>query len=423
MKTFGWDTAFIVKAERINALLQAHRDTTVLSFDTSLPNLSNWQAKGIFQPWQLTDGGSQEIVHLKLTIDSGTLTDGTTVYDLKGLSLVVATFLQWLEFGASENNLQFGYERLGPVDKPPERGELAVIALRDPNQVLPPDINALLAYALGSYLVEHAAEVRFVFATVNLIPPTTNSWLTPVKSAYGYFIREGSAQAVLAILSVTTNRNISNLQRTIDPAAFPTTTDASFVISDSLFLLNIIAPSLAHALRNANTSDFYYDIGASVLRNRVRLWTRTVRSGLIDYDPWLDTLEIRSGQDALQGHYAGGVDLKAGISMTYQIDATNRASYDPVSGGLKFEPDPSPTESHQADIPWYWYIGGVIVIAVVEIVVKVIGDDIANQISDDNRERLALGKYPPSSILWGGDNVLKVTTVGVNSSLYVMGNI
>ena len=134
----------------------------------------------------------------------------------------------------------------------------------------------MLGYALGTYLVAHAAEVRFIFATVNLIPPSTNSWLTPVKSAYGYFRREGSLESFLAILSVTTDRDISNLQRTVDPAALPATTNAAFVVADSLFLTNVIAPSLGKALQ-ADASAFYYDAGAGVLRNNRRLWTRTIR--------------------------------------------------------------------------------------------------------------------------------------------------
>jgi hypothetical protein len=55
--------------------------------------------------------------------------------------------------------------------------------------------------------------------------------------------------------------------------------------------------------------------------------------------------------------------------------------------------------------------------------VNIIANDIAKQISDDNRERLALGRYPPSSILWGGDEILNVTTMGVNNAMYLYGNV
>ena len=73
--------------------------------------------------------------------------------------------------------------------------------------------------------------------------------------------------------------------------------------------------------------------------------------GLIDYNPWIDALEVRSGENALLGRYVGGVDMKAGIYMTYTIGAANPASYDQAGGALRFTPDPSPQESHQADIP------------------------------------------------------------------------
>lgn len=422
MKTFGWDTAFILSTDRLNAMLEKNRDKTTLQFDTSLPGLPASKAKGRYAPWQMTDGGSNEIVHIKLVIDEGSLSVGSQTYDLAGLTLVFACHLQWLAYDEKREDLTFDYNKLGEMGNPPQRGELSVIALRDLNQVLPPDINALLAYALGANLVANVAQVRFVFAAVNLIPPATNSWLAPRKSAYCLARREGSGQSFLAILSVTSDRDISQLQRTVDSGALPNGTNASFVISDNLYLMNVIAPSLAKSV-NTGVDAFYYDSGARVLRNNRRLWTKPVKSGAITYDPWIDRLEIRSGQGDLQGRYSGGVDLKAGISMTYEITANNAASYNVSGGTLSFLPDPKPGTSHQADIPWYWFFGGPIVAAIVAIVVAVISKDIANDISKDNRERLALGKFPPSSILWGGSDAIAVTTVGVADSLYIFGNV
>lgn len=422
MKTFGWDTVFIVNTDRINTMLAEKGDQTTLLFDTTLPNLPIWQTNGKFASWQITDGGSNEIIHLKLTISSGVLTDGTTSYNLQGLTLVIATYLHWLEYAENQQSLQFDYNKLGNLGNPPNRGELSVIALRDPNEILPPEYNALLAYSLGEYLVVNADKVRFVFATINLIPPTTNSWLTPKKSAYGYFRKEGSDRTFLAILSVTADKDIHNLQRTVDPNALPTATNASFIIADSLYLLNVIGVSLARIF-NVDVNAFRYDSDGHVLRNTQRLWTKPVKSGAIWYDPWIDNLEIRSGEGALQGRYQGGVDLKAGISMTYTIDARNDAQYHTDTGALGFNRDPSPHESHDADIPWYWFFLGPIVIAIVEIVVKIISDDIAAQISDDNRERLAFGKYPPSSILWNGESKIQVTSVGINDAMYIFGNV
>jgi hypothetical protein len=158
-----------------------------------------------------------------------------------------------------------------------------------------------------------------------------------------------------------------------------------------------------------------------VLRNTRELSTKSVKSGLITYYPKITALELRSGDGALQGRYQGNVDLKAGISMTYTIDAKNAAAYDASGGVLGFQKDPSPHESHKADIPWWWFVGGLIVIAVVEIVVKVISDDIAAQVTDDNRERLAMGKHPPSSILWGGSETTHVCDMQVRQALCLTG--
>ena len=64
MKTFGWDTVFVLSTDRVNAMLSANADKTVLQFDTGLPNMPSWKAIGSFAPWQITDGGSNEIIHL-----------------------------------------------------------------------------------------------------------------------------------------------------------------------------------------------------------------------------------------------------------------------------------------------------------------------------------------------------------------------
>lgn len=422
MKTYGWDTVFIVNTDSVNALLERNSDKTVLEFQADLPGLPDAVAKGKYAPWQITDGGSNEIIHLKLAIAEGTVVAGGKTYDLAGLNLVVATYLHWLAYDAQRQDLRFDYNKLGEVGNPPQRGELSVIALRDEGQVLPPELNALLAYALGAQLVANAEQVRFVFAAVNLIPPSTNSWLTPRQSAYCLAKREDGARSYLAILSVTDDRDISGLQRTVDPTALPADTNANFVIADHLYLMNVIAPSLATSM-NTGVDAFYYDSGSRVLRNNRRLWTKRVKSGAITYDPWIDKLEIRSGESALQGRYDGGVDLKAGISMSYSIGARNASVYDAATGALRFQPDPAPVVSHQEDIPWYWWFAGPIVVAVVAIVVAIISNDIANDISNDNRERLALGKYPPSSIAWGGSEAISVTNIGIADSLYLLGNV
>lgn len=420
MNTYGWDTVFVVNTTRINALLESQRDRTTLSFDTTLPDRPDSPLRGSFAPWKIASGGSNDIIHLQLDIESGTVRDGERSWDLSGATLIVSTYLHWLAVTAEEQDLRFDYNKLAPQGATPTPGELSVVSFRSADGTLPPDILALVSFALGKYLVDHASEVRFAFATVNLIPPETNSWLTPKRTAYGYFRREGGSDTFLAILSVTTDRDISSLQRTVDAAALPTDTNASFVISDELYLSNLIAPSLAKAT-NSEPGAFSFDTKQRVLRNRWRLWTHSVRVGLIDYDPYIDALEVRSVDDALRGRYSGGADLKAGISMTYTVDATNASSY--RDGTLVFSPDPSPNSSSDYDIPWWFFGGGLIAIAIVEIVVKVISDELASQISNDNRERLALEKYPPTSILWGGSYAISVSNVLVRQSLAVFGNV
>jgi hypothetical protein len=112
---------------------------------------------------------------------------------------------------------------------------------------------ALFVASLTLLLNENLSDFSHIFTVVNLIPPATNSWLASVRSAYAYVRRESDVAGYLVILSVTADRDISGLQRTVDPQAFPATGNASFVITDDLFLRNVIAPGLASAFQTTPT--------------------------------------------------------------------------------------------------------------------------------------------------------------------------
>ena len=418
MKTFGWDTVFVVREDRLNALLVANADQTTLAFSTNLPSGESDSASGKFAPWQIAQGGSNEIIHLKLPIETGTMKIRDQSFDLAGLTLVVATYLEWLTIAGDKESLRFDYNKLGKTGNRPERGELTVIKLLDPNQVLSPQDNAILSFSLGQYLVANADAVRFVFATVNLVAPATNSWLTPVKNAYGYFHREGLDAGFLAIFSVTTDRDISNLEKTVDPTAIPVDTNATFVISTELFLTKVIAPGLAKSF-STGVESFTFEPVSQTLRNNRNLSAKAVKSGAIWYYPIVEKLEIRSGENAIETYSQGKADMYAGIWLYFNVSARNAALYSPTDGALTFLNDPNPVESHTADIPWWFFIAGLIVIAITEIVVAVISGELATDISEENKERLAFGKHPPSSILIGADGPISVSNMGVNSALYL----
>lgn len=418
MNTYGWDTVFIVGEDRLNTLLRANSGELTLNFAVQAAG----QASGRYAPWQIAEGGSNDIIHLRLEIAEGTLESNGKLIDLRGLTLIVATYLDWLATVNNTQELRLDYNKLGETGNEPARGELTVIRLLDPNKLISPEQNALLSFALGQSLVENAAQVRFVFATVNLIAPKTNSWLTPVKNSYGYFHREDLRAGYLAIFSVTTARDISGLQKTVDPATIPTDTNATYVISDELFLTNVVAPGLARSF-TTDPGAFAYDGQAKMLRNTRQLRAKSVKSGAITYHPEVDQLEVRSGENALQTYCKGKADMRAGIMLYYTVEARNQAHFEGSDRSLTFLVDPSPKQTHNAKIPWWFFIAGPIVILITEIVVSIISKDIAKDISDENRERLAFARHPPSSILLGAGDNITVTYMGVNSGLHLRGNV
>jgi hypothetical protein len=74
------------------------------------------------------------------------------------------------------------------------------------------------------------------------VSPATNGWLTPVHSDYYYADAGDGSTGYLAILSVTSDRDISQLDRKIDPALIDDSSSMFFAVSPELFLKNVIQP-------------------------------------------------------------------------------------------------------------------------------------------------------------------------------------
>ena len=115
--------------------------------------------------------------------------------------------------------------------------------------------------------------------------------------------------------------------------------------------------------------------------------------------------------------------MKAGIWMSFYVNTSNRSSFNAATKELTFLPDPSPLSDSSADIPWYFFFLGLLVIAITEICVSVITKDIAGKLNDLLRNALSITKNPPRVVEWTGTQGFTVTTAGLNRSLYMMGKL
>ncbi|MGY2049229.1 TULIP family P47-like protein [Methylobacterium sp. JK268] len=445
MQTFGWDTVFVIDNDRINQTLANNLQSLIPTFAVDLGSDPAVSASGRFRSWEVVEGGNDKLLFLRLTIAEGTLTIGplglpdhvrAMVPDLAslaqqagaialdGVAVVLSVFLRVLpKPDASAQVLAFFLQQVAhSAAESGTPGFVTPVTIIDPGGRLSASQRALLGAAIAEAVVRQAGQIAFAFASINLVPPGTNSWLTPVASDYAYMEKIGAPHGYLAVLSVTTARPIDRLERTIDQAAIGGGHSGSYLISDLLFLRNVVLPFLPTAYQ-ASPADFRLDEAARTIRNVRSFETIAVKSGAITYHPVIRALAVATDGEGLVTQVEGFCDLKAGITMTFRLKARNRSRFDAATQTLAFEPDPNPQSQHSADIPWYFWFLGPIAVLITELVVKLIADSVAAQLGTLARDALSITKNPPQSVQWTGTRPLDVKAAGVNGAFYMMGSV
>lgn len=422
MNTFGWDTVYVININKINNSLLSNKDKLILNFDTTGTTELPVVAKGTFSRWEIVQGGSGAILYLKLHIGNGKVlfTNTRQECDMSGIALVVAVQLTLLP-KQDKQELKFNIQSVGEIGIVPQPGVITPVTLQGAEGKLDNTQCALLMIALSQFILANAAQLTYVFATINLVPPSVNSWLTPVQSAYMYMSRE-NAPGALAVLSVSTEKNISDLPLQVDAQLLSPAYDASFGISRELFLKNVIQPALPDVFKTASAS-FVYNPSRENIQNTKTIAMPAVKSGAIFYYPELSLFHTGTTGSGLTSKYEGYCDLKAGISMRFWIDPTNEAIYNPEYKMLYFLSDPSPVTRNEVHIPWYWWFSGLLIRGIMELIVRAVGNSIAQSLTTDVSKYLTLTKNPPTSVQWTGTEQLNIQAASLNVGFYMQGNL
>lgn len=427
MNLFGWDTAFAIDLAMANRALARAGDSVLVDFDASGPEGLGIRAAGAFGNWQIVPGGSGEFVYLRLPIVRGELTLSVPEprsVPLAGTAFVASVALDLLPSPSPDvENLRFDVTSAARVGAPAVAGAITPIRIDDPDGVMSDAEEALLLVALATFVAENASRISFIFATINLVPPSTNGWLTPVRSAFAYADRADGSGGSLVILSVTTDREIGHLPRKVDPALLSPGYQAGFAFSAALFLQYVIMPALPASFGNGATpANFTFDTATSTIVNVGALAMDQVKSGAIWYSPIVRSLKLGLASSSLQGRFSGDCDLKAGISMTFWVEPTNEIVYDAATRSLGFLSDPDARSGHQAHIPWYWWFGGLVVRLIVEIVVSAIASNLAGSLTRNVGAFLSPTRNPPTSIEWAQTKDLLIGSASVAGDFVMLGN-
>ena len=422
MDTGQWDTIYAIHLNQVNAALAKSTGKVPQTFSLSGVDFVPYTVQGQFSRWSVIPGGSGQLIWLQLDIGSGSFMLGTghqaQSAPLAGISIQVEVSLQLIPAQAGGSTLQFDFKAVGkPGQAVP--GLVTPLKLLDPNKALNPAMADALPGLMANFLVNNAAAVTYVFASINPANAATVKWLEPVKSDYVY-LQSNAGDGYLAILSVTSDRDISSYLRQVDPSLIAPGVQGFFVISTNLFMQFVVLPLLPGAWGNgATAASFSFSPANHTISNTGNLGANGVTQGAITYYPEITSFGMAVNGGNLTTAVSGNCDLKMGMSMDYSISTACPAGYSSATKTLAFRPDPNPGEHHDTHIPWYDYLMGPLPDIIVAAVIPAIANGIASGLTGQLQNITVLDN-PPQAVQWSQQGNMQVATAGLAGALYLM---
>lgn len=392
MNTKGWDTVGLVKTEHIN---QDIRNSWHLFNNEFEKEDVEYQLFGRFKPWQITNGGSNKLIRLKIPFESGkfiVIENGSSIkeYDLVNCECIVEMMMDFVQVNNNKKLLKFNIRHFAKSREEVtdnEQGWIVPILFKGNISTF---YQPVILEFVCQYLVEHPEQINYVFASINFAQ-NGGSWVTPVKCKYSYL---DSKPSYMGILSVCSNKDINNMPVDIDFKPFSDNSNSYFIISSELFLLNVMVSSLIKFFQNSCTSDYRIN-NLGILENTQNLQMKSVKSGAIWYTPIIEKIEVAILGDILEIKVDGMCDLKVGIWMYFK--GRFRAYPRLINQTVEFKIDGTPSFEHDEDIPWYlsWLIP--IVGWIAEIVIMCISNDLMDSITKIFGEKIQIDNISPVS--------------------------
>nr|CAG8664990.1 13267_t:CDS:1 [Entrophospora candida] len=419
----NWDTVSIVSIALVNKALGDNAQQLISDFEFEGADdqfSAKFQCIGTFGAWSLDEGSAGDLLRLKLPITQGTISASNDTIDLSGTTAIMEVSFDFLPGSPTTSNFVFSLKNNSKLGDPPQPGYVTPIDLVGPIPILEKlgiVGKAAVLNGIAAMICSKASEISYIFARLNVVSPDAQFWLAPIRSTYTYYSVDGT-RGFLAIVSVITDRPVA---ANIDAKIFPDPgSDMSFAITNDLFLQHLIIPVLPLAYGgNSSINNFGFDSGNHKVFCSSAFNINSVTSGAITYDPIVTGANVKCMPEGISISTNGYCDLKAGISMTYSASCNPTLNFDPVSQSISFNRDPNPVVGHDVDIPWYWWLGGLIVEAVVNIVCKVISDDLIDSLSGYLTGHIAAKIQP--CIIWNGVNSKQVNNVSLDESFVIRG--
>ncbi|MEV0392375.1 TULIP family P47-like protein [Polymorphospora rubra] len=321
----NWDTCYAIRLSDANRVIEREAKWPA-TFQQVINEKKNYGLHGDFGVWQMSRGGSGEIVYLKVRITSGVVTYYTDDFSLDDATAYVAVKLRYLPQGsarAAENpavstdNLRVN--TLSSTDDDPPASVRSLVLSWDPDE----DEMALMLGALNQWFNNHLEAFTHVFASVDLNAKAADDqfqWLSPTSHGYAYQNGTDDESSYFGVLCMTQNNPDTNLNWSLPSGAIPAGSRAGFTISLARFLSNVVKPGLPKSFEDATDSSFRLNDSQNVIENVGKLKMKAVRVGAIDYTPYVNSFVLQVVGEEIQIRTLAKVDISPGIRAV--IDTT-----------------------------------------------------------------------------------------------------
>lgn len=417
MDLYGWDTAYAVNVSVLNDALKGSSDLPQ-SFSIAQGSL---KASGSLKDWQIVTGGSGILLHIQVTIETGTISGGTdSKADLAGYRLIFEMDMTLLP-SALDGKQEIRLSLKSAAKKKHAKGDGVVAPYSiTPQGELGFEQEEFLLYFLAKFFVTQAEKFTFAFARINLVPPTAaDSWLTPVEIAFTYY-PSSTAGNFLVIYGATSKRDVTGLSTNVDPSLFTGSGPAYFAISGDMFLEHVIKPLMPKVYPGFNSSYFKFEARHHEIINTKSMKLHGVKSGAITYYPVVHKLSIKIAGSTLVSVVSGSADMYMGMSMTFSVTSRSKTSYDAAHDKFSASKDAHPSAHHKSHIPWYDYLMGLIPDIIMAIVVPAVADGIADGLNSA-LSGMELANTGPQSVNWPGLGAFKPNAGGLKGAFQLSG--
>jgi len=400
MNIYGWDTVYAVDIDVANQALASSLSQLVSHVSEPVAGaLGNFTVEATFGAWQIAVGGSLELLNLKIPITKGAvIPNGKTGVSLDGCIAEFQVSLRLLPAAGQQQKLVFDMSRAGAVGDTPRPGVIVPLGFagKGPSD---PSAAPIALNGLAKALAANASSIAFAFATINLVPPATNSWLAPKNLVYLFF--QGQKRGYLALLS--TAGDPSKLSKVVDPELIGAGAQAGFAISLPLYYGNSLIAALAATLPGSSIGSFAVSGDQPPRINLTRsIGMKSMRVGAIDYSPSIDSYTAIPGFNQLTMNASGSCDLGGGCSMTWNAsNGTCNFVFDKNAQTIRFVPGNGMTMSRGVSVPWYYFFGGLIAYGIAQTVAQIVGSELTSSIGGGLSGGI-LSSAPPTSIQFAG---------------------